>query len=161
MEDIIFILLAVVWLLYSLFKGKSKKKPQEKSIPQPSDKPRSEKQEKDFETIFREILGEEDEKEEEEAEVYAGERETPQMQTEEEKPEEVKKHTGLSGVGDDFEFSAEGKIETIEDQVKKQKQQKEKHLEVIDLWAEDEETEPLHFDPQKAIIFSEIINKKH
>jgi len=163
MEDIIFILLAFVWLIYSLYKGKSKKKQQEKPMPQTGDQPVREKKEKDFETIFREILGDEEVATESEAEVESIDKstQTPQMQQEDEKPEEFQKHSGLSGVSDDFEFSAEGKIETIEDQVEKQEKQKDKHLEVIDLWDEQEDIESFDIDPRKAIIYSEIIKNKY
>ena len=164
MEDIIFILLAFVWLMYSLYKGKSKKKKQEKPVPQTSDQPKSEK--KDFETIFREILGEEEAEEATIEEDTVAETATPEMQTsqmseENQSPDEYEQHTGLTGVSDDFEFSAEGKIETIEDQLDKQHFKKESQLEVIDLWDEEEDPDLLYFDPYKAIIYSEIINPKY
>ncbi len=157
MEDIIIILLAFVWLMYSLYKGRSRKKQQESKRPQPAGQPKAEKQDKDFETVFREILGEEDVS----TETVADKTKAPQMQAEEEIPGEVEKYTGMTGVGNDFEFSTEGNIETIEDQVEKQKKQKEKHLEVVELWDEEEEPETLYFDPRTAVIHFEIMKRKY
>lgn len=165
MEDIIFILIAVVWLMYSLFKGKSKKKQPAKPTPQPGEQPRTEKKDKDFETVFREILGEEEETDETETdteEEYTRSEPTPhETYAKKEETKEYEQHTGMIGVSDDFEFSAEGEIETLEDQLAKQQQKKDKHLEVIDLWDEDEDLESFQFDPRNAIIYSEIIKRKY
>lgn len=163
MEDVIILILAFVWLMYSLYKGLSKKKQAEKTSPQPAKQPEGEKKGKDFETVFREILGEEEVTTETatEPETAAHKPEAFQMEAEEKMPDEMEKHTGMTGVGDDFEFSAEGEIETIEDQVEKQKKHKEKNLEVIELWDEEDEQETLYFDPRTAVIHFEIMKRKY
>ncbi len=163
MEDIIIILLAFVWLMYSLYRGRSKKKQREKQTPQPVARPEAEKEDKDFETVFREILGEEDVATESTSEAETVEEETkaPQVSSEEEEQGEYERHTGLTGVSDDFKFSAEGKIDRIEDQIVKQKKQKEKHLEVLELWDEGDEPETLYFDPRTAVIHFEIMKRKY
>ncbi len=163
MEDIIFILLAFAWLMYSLYQKQSKQKPEDKPESQaPDDEPQTEKKEEGFETIFRDVFGEEEVSAERKPRETFEQAETPQPQPEKQKPEGYDKHSGMSSVDDNFEFSAEGEIETIEDQVKKQKQQEEKVLEVIDLWDEEEnENEVWDFDPRMAIIYSAIINRKY
>ena len=172
MEDIIFILLAFGYLIYSLYKKSTKQKPEDKPAPQAtSQEPKTEKKERDFETIFREIIGEEEDAVPKPKPIEAESQEVEQVSSSEKqiidkKPEEFENHTGMTGVGDDFEFSAVGNIETIEDQLKmKDKEENEPEIEVIDLWESDSKkdviSELMDFDARKAIIYSEIINRKY
>ncbi len=165
MEDVIFVLLAFAWLIYSLYKGKSKKKTREKSVPQTETQSGSERKEKDFETIFREIVGEKEDvvTQNTTKETVNNPSTMQNQQMEAQKSAGFEKHTGMTSVGEDFQFSAEGEIETIEDQIEKQEQEKEKEetIEVIDLWDDEVKTESFHFNPRDAIIYSEIIKRKY
>ncbi len=179
MEDVIFIIVAFIWLMYSLYQNQSKKKSKEKSQPSQQSPPTEEAQEegtKDFETVFREIFGEEGAKgkQTKDAEVVQEQQSTEATNVEKERAQpwqyheqedsKYQEHTGMLNVGDDYEFSAEGKIERIEDQVEKQKEEdkEDKSLEVIDLW-DDENYDKEHFslDPKQAIIYHEIIKRKY
>ncbi|GEM_PF-5573361 len=170
MEDVIIVLLAFAWLMYSLYKGSSKKSSQQKQTTQPQEQsteaqPKRGRKERDFDTIFREMLGEEDvaTKSQSETEAIAETSEKAEMQEElsqEQQAAEKKRYKGITGVDEDYQFSSEGEIETIEDQVEKQKKEKDKVLEVVELWDDDKRQEPLDVDWRRAIIYSEILKTK-
>ena len=81
--------------------------------------------------------------------------------------EKVEEFEGTEAITDDYEFSAEGKVETIEDLIRtyeeeyKKIEEKDKEIEVVDLDAEYVAKEDFEFDGRKAIIYSEIIKKKY
>jgi hypothetical protein len=82
-------------------------------------------------------------------------------------PAEYQKYETKYSVGADYEFSTDGKIETLEDlinQYKKSDEQAEEEaakLNVVDLDMELAALTGIDFDPRKAIIYSEIINRKY
>lgn len=81
--------------------------------------------------------------------------------------EKVEEFEGADAITDDYEFSAEGKLETIEDLIRsyedeyKKIEEKDKELSVVDLDEEEAPQEEIEFDGRKAIIYSEIINRKY
>ncbi|MFN2394870.1 MAG: hypothetical protein ABR597_04190 [Bacteroidales bacterium] len=142
--------------------------------------PRAEKQEKrpsrDFEELLGEFFGEETSKTEKPAQQapapsYSSEKEYSDERTSEWKyvedvsDEEISKHEGA--IKEDFEFSAEGKVETLEDLIKnyddqyQKTEEKDKELEVVDLDEEESAFSEFDFNGRDAIIYSEIINRKY
>lgn len=191
MEDFIYIILAIVWLVVSIIGGKKKKKQaQEQQQPQPH---RSEsqpierevptsKKENDFEDLLEDFFGSDTPKKQPSPEpvpqrspqpAYTEERSYDDGKTRdyrfggEQKAEEVEKFEGVQAIEDDFEFTAEGKVETLEDLIKTYQEREQRILEEdakIDVVELDEEVIPvseLEFDARKAIIYSEIINRKY
>jgi hypothetical protein len=81
--------------------------------------------------------------------------------------EKVEDFEGAEAITDDYEFSAEGKVETIEDLIKtyedeyRKTEEKDMELVVVDLEEEDSPKEDFEFDGRKAIIYSEIIKRKY
>lgn len=195
MEDFLYIILAIVWLVISIIGGKKKKKqaqeqqqqqPQaNRSEPQPIEReaPTS-KRKDDFEDLLEDFFGSDSPKTKEQPQPEPVAQRAPQPAYTEErsyddgkssdyrfggeqKAEEVEKFEGVQAIEDDFEFTAEGKVETLEDLIKKHQEREQKILEEdakIDVVELDEEVIPvseLEFDARKAIIYSEIINRKY
>lgn len=81
--------------------------------------------------------------------------------------EKVEEFEGAEAITDDYEFSAEGKVETIEDLIRtyeeeyKKIEEKDKEIEVVELDEEYAAKEDFEFDARKAIIYSEIIRSKY
>ncbi|TVQ15133.1 MAG: hypothetical protein EA361_06405 [Bacteroidetes bacterium] len=193
MEDFIYILLAVVWLAISILGGRKKKKQAEeqrksqpnRTEPQPIEieTPTQEK-ESDFEDLLEDFFGSATPKTSEQSQSEPRPQPAPQPAYSEErryndgknsentfmsqkKDEEVERYEGTKAIDDDFEFAAEGKVETLEDLINLYQRSEQKILEedakidVVDL---DEEVLPvadMEFDARKAIIYSEIINRKY
>lgn len=194
MEDLLYIFLAIVWLVISILGSRKKKqqqanqsRPEPKSIEQEEEEvptmqappPVSKQEEVDFEELLDDFFGGGSKKKEKPADdapqqaptpVYTEERtyysEKPEYKRKEEalsKPEDIKKFEGA--ITDEYEFSAEGKVETIEDLIqsydKKYKKTEEEDLKIRVVDLEEEEKADLEFDGKKAIIYSEIINRKY
>ncbi len=195
MEDLLYIFLAIVWLAISILGSRKKKQQANQSRPEPkpieqdeeaptmqAPPPSSQKEgEVDFEELLEDFFGGGSKKTEKPAEeapqqapapAYTEERtyysEKPEYRRKEEelsKPEEIKKFEGA--ITDEYEFSAEGKVETIEDLIqsydKKYKKTEEEDLKisVVDLEEGEYEKLDVEFDGRKAIIYSEIINRKY
>ncbi len=192
MEDFLYIILAVVWLVISILGGRRKKKQAEQNQPQPgrpeprpieTETPTQEK-ESEFEDLLEDFFGSGSPKTSEQSQSEPKPQPAPQPAYSEErryndgknsdntfmsqkKDEEVERFEGTQAIDDDFEFAAEGKVETLEDLIKLYDRTEQKILEedakinVVDL---DEEVLPvadLEFDARKAIIYSEIINRKY
>lgn len=69
---------------------------------------------------------------------------------------------GADGVEDDFEFSAEGKVETIEDLIRIHAAQDAREQAIAEeKYQTDRGGEVPEFDLRTAVIFSEILNKKY
>ncbi len=69
---------------------------------------------------------------------------------------------GSDGVEDDFEFSAEGKVETIEDLIRIHAAQDAREQAIAEEKYETDRGEGVpDFDLRTAVIFSEILNKKY
>lgn len=197
MEDFLYIFLAIVWLVISILGGRKKKQQQQQKQQQQrqqqqeqprtfeetrreTPEPRAEKQEKrpsrDFEELLEDFFGEETPKTEKPAQrapapayspekEYSEERASEWKYLEDVSDEEINKHEGA--VKEDFEFSAEGKVETLEDLIKnyedqyQQTEEKDKELTVLDLDEEESALTEFDFNGRDAIIYSEIINRKY
>lgn len=191
MEDLVYIILAVVWLAISILGGRKKKK-QRQSVPQPemsepqpievetTTKPAKKSE---FEDMLEDFFGTDKDKPKPEPkpkpeQVFQNENESTFDPPKRDKGgsiqtapwtymSEEKKKEFEGEVEKDFEFTAEGKLETLEDYIKayemtdKKTEEEAAKIAVVDL----EEVVPvlagLDFDPRKAIIYSEIINRKH
>jgi hypothetical protein len=69
---------------------------------------------------------------------------------------------GTEGVEDDFEFAAEGKVETIEDLIRTHAAQDAREQAIAEEKYQTERQEGVpEFDLRTAVIFSEILNKKY
>jgi len=180
MEDFFYIILAIVWLVISIIGGKKKKQQSApKATGQQTTTPEPQEQTKDpvdLEDMLEEFFqGESKKKKETQVQGETFQNYEDQYQGDENMmgtdvkdiagtSEEIKKFEGE--MGSDFEFASEGKIETIEDRIKSYDQDihnintENEKIEVEEL--EDEVNYGgVDFDGRKAIIYSEIINKKY
>ena len=214
MEEFVYILLAIVWLVISILGGRKKKAskpPAPKSYEEPatttSTTPTSEKK-SEFEDLLDDFFGadttvkkpqpapqptyleERDQRRMDDRSRDERRRDASSMEERDERrrddrsrderrddgrrfenspfeevaAEEVEKFEGA--VEEDFEFSAEGKVETLEDLIKsyersnKKTEEEDAKLAVVEL--DEEETFKPDFDfyDRKAIIYAEIINRK-
>ncbi|MFW5706284.1 MAG: hypothetical protein ACOC12_00055 [Bacteroidota bacterium] len=186
MEDIIYIILAIVWLVISILGGMKKKqtKPpqQQTSRPQPRPleaDPAPQKEKSDFEELLEDFFGTETDTQERPAQPQrAPQPSYPQeFKTKEEEPQstfyeeqsdpEIEKYQGADVVTENYEFAAEGKMETLEDLIRSYEQSERKTLEEDSKIAVEDLDEgfvgrkDFEFDVRKAIIYSEIINRKY
>ncbi len=172
MEDFGILIMILIWLVISFLRKKPK---DAKSTGKPRPATRQEPQEEtDLEEMLEEFLGggKKKEKQEEVVEAEEPERahETAAERHYREKEEMLQKKEGTKkeyeefvGVEEDFEFSSEGKVETIEDLIKAHKE-KEPVLEVEEVDGDQEvgvRDELPDFDLRKAVIYSEIYNRKY
>jgi hypothetical protein len=196
MEDYVYIILAVVWLLISILGNKKRKaqqqqqqqpKQEQKSFdeqrPQPVSKPQP-IEPSEFEVLLDDFFGDgtkskkpepkpEPEAEKEEKHVFSDEytfqgRKGEEYNVKEEIPSsELEKYEGKLAIDDDYEFSAEASLESIEDYIKSYDDQdriaeeRDSQLVVVDLDEEYGISSDLEFDGRKAIIYSEIINRRY
>ncbi len=172
MEDFGILIMILIWLVIS-FLRKKPKDAKSKGKPRPATQ-QEPQQETDFEEMLEEFLGggKKKEKQQEPVEVEEPERkhETAAERHYREKEEELHRKEGTEkeyeefvGVEEDFEFSSEGKIETIEDLIKSHKD-KEPVLEVEEVDGDQGEgirDDLPDFDLRKAVIYSEIYNRKY
>jgi hypothetical protein len=194
MEDFVYIILAVVWLLISILGNKKRKAQQQQQQqakqdqksgdeqrPQPVSKPQP-IEPSEFEVLLDDFFGDgtkskksmqEDIPVEDEKHVFSDEytfqgRRAEEYNVKEKIPSsELEKFEGKQAIDDDYEFSAEGSLETIEDYIKSYDDQdriaeeKDSQLVVVDLDEEYGINPDLEFDGRKAIIYSEIINRRY
>ena len=215
MEEFVYILLAIVWLVISILGGRKKKAskpPAPKSYEEPatttSTTPTSEKK-SEFEDLLDDFFGadttvkkpqpapqptymeERDQRRMDDRSRDERRRDASSMEERDERrrddrsrderrddgrrfenspfeevaAEEVEKFEGA--VEEDFEFSAEGKVETLEDLIKsyersnKKTEEEDAKLAVVELDEEETFKPDFDFDARKAIIYAEIINRKH
>ena len=172
MEDFIYIILIIVWLLVSFLRRKPKtQKPQPK--PEPATETETPPAEEvSMEDMLEEFFGSKKKKEDkppvEEPVFQDRYRESERRQYEPAERIEpaveaaYSDFTGKSGVSNDFEFSTEGKIQTIDDLIKSHKTKEAMELakaeEAYGTGLSDDIPE---FDLRTAVIFSEILNKKY
>lgn len=190
MEEFLYILLAIVWLVISLVGNKKKKAkagqpapPTHSSEPvETAPAPQKEKEGSEFDDILEEFFGTDTSKPKETKPQPSAQKQdyTPEKSLHDERldtsssqeqeyitDEELKKFEGTQAIEDDFEFSTEGKVETLEDLIKsyddryRQMDEQDKALEVVELDDEEYVSEEFDFDGRKAIIYAEIINKKY
>jgi hypothetical protein len=178
MEEFFYIILLVIWLVISLFKRKGQQgakpgQPKPQQQPEPASEPG-----KNIEDLLEEFFGggekkpETDTAESEET-VSAPAAHEPRTgrpvqeyyyeDTQGELQEaEFEDFSGKNAVSDDFEFSAEGKVETIEDLIKSHaaKDARLQAEEEAAYGAEGKSSIP-EFDLRTAVIYSEILNRKY
>ncbi len=172
MEDFVYIILIVVWLLVSFLRRKPKT---QKPHPKPETASETESapaEEASMEDMLEEFFGSKKKKEDKppvEEPVFQNreyERERKRHETpraEEPVMEAVyEDYSGKSGVSDDFEFSTEGKIKTIDDLIKSHKTKEAMELAKAEAaYGAGLSDEIPEFDLRTAVIFSEILNKKY
>ncbi|MFW5793470.1 MAG: hypothetical protein ACOCWC_04230 [Bacteroidota bacterium] len=183
MEDYIYIILGIVWVLVG-FLGKKKKKTtapvQRKETSAPEQTPQSQPK-AEIETIFEDLFGESkpkspepevqqvQEAKEMHSEYKGMEDYKFEHEMQEESTNQFEQIPEGTAVSKDYEFSSQ-KIETIEEMIKRIKTSDD--IQVAELDAENEMNDNADYidnafikeiisDPQKAIIYSEIINKRY
>lgn len=200
MEDIVYIVLGIIWLIVSVLGGLKKKQAQQNQQPSPQAKPYEEptlepEETTEIEDMLEEFFGKntstqkkqpEPTSQQEEytyqQEEYTYQQDEPTYQQQEYsfereemkhesyetiEPHDHPKYETKYSVGKDYEFSAEGHIDTMEDIIRKYQMSDEKaeeedaKLTVEDIDMHDVVTNGFEFDARKAIIYSEIINRKY
>lgn len=196
MEEFIYIFLAIIWLVISIL-GSRKKKQAQQQKPKPQEyqerkstetryetleEPKPVRKEKEtgrnLEELLEEFFGEQESspkpvEQKAPAPSYTEERTfkddaKPERRFNEDVSEkEIEKFEGTDAITEDYEFSAEGKVETIEDLIKsyddkyKKTEEEDKKLAVVDLDEEVGVKDDWVFDGKQAIIYSEIIKRKY
>ncbi len=198
MEELLYIFLAIIWLVISILGSKKKKQQQQQQKqqrqetqpsrseetreyqPAPPTSQQEKEPSKDFEELLEDFFGAETKPKEKKPQpqeasrpaytkerTYQDDRKPERRFNEDIISEKVEEFEGADAITDDYEFSAEGKIETIEDLIRsyedeyEKTEEKDKELEVVDLDEEYVAKEDFEFDGRKAIIYSEIIKKKY
>ncbi len=172
MEDFVYIILIVVWLLVSFLRRKPKKQK-----PHPMPEPATETEtapagEASMEDMLEEFFGSKKKKEEKtpveesvfQRQEYERERKRHETARAEEPVMEAfyEDYLGKSGVSDDFEFSTEGKIQTIDDLIKSHKTKEAMELAKAEAaYGAGLSDDIPEFDLKTAVVFSEILNKKY
>ncbi|MDR4987713.1 MAG: hypothetical protein RG741_02595 [Bacteroidales bacterium] len=159
MEDFVYIILIIVWLLVSFLRKKPKTQKQREK-PEPSAQPEAvpAEEELSMEEMLQEFLGGKKQQKQE-----AGSKTTPDIATDQGTVDpKFEQHVGQEGVSEDFEFATEGKIETIDDLIKSHKTQEALALaKAEDEYGSESSGDIPEFDLRTAVIFSEILNKKY
>ncbi len=170
MEDFVYIILLIVWLLVSFLRKKPKKKPE----PAKQQEPAPAEAEVNMEDMLEEFFGGDKKKEKSKPEEVQYEsveqreraepaaiRSTPDYEKDR-IPASYEKHVGKTGVSEDFEFSSEGKIMTIDDLIKSHKTKEALELAMAEQAYDRDNAEGVpDFDLETAVVFSEILNKKY
>lgn len=181
MEEFFYLILIIIWLIISVFQARRKKAQQSGQQPaRPASEPPPAKQ-KDLEDILEEFFGETKPKvpeQQQQAEVigehppaesleeYQEEPYQPSYSFEEMKPtaleQEYAEYTGMQSSMQDYEFSSEGKVDTIEDLIRMHAAE-DARLQAIEeeTYEREAEFQPEDFDLRKAVIASEILNRKY
>jgi hypothetical protein len=183
MEDIVYIILAIVWLVISVLGGKKKKQAQqqqtrparpayeEKTAPPPGS---------EIEDMLEEFFGKpskptesEPVAEQEPEPVFKNEEHTfeyePDHQESLETIEETdfKKYEYQEPVASDYQFAGATYAGSLDDIIRQYQESDEKALEeaaklsVVDLDMNKAVTTTFDFDPRLAVIYSAILNRQH
>lgn len=183
MEDFVYIILAIIWIVVGII-GKANKKKTTQS--QPKSQPReatsteqetSSQPKTEVETIFEDLFGESKTQPAETAETIQESKSEPayksmedyKFEHEKEKENNIyEQHPEGQEIDENFEFSSQ-KVETIEEMIKRI--ENSNNIEVVDDEEDSTRKESGVFtdqylnefisDPKKAIIYSEIINKRY
>jgi FtsZ-interacting cell division protein ZipA len=195
MEDLVYIVLGIIWLIISVLGGLKKKKAQQQAnYPQPQAKPYQEPtvepddEKIEIEDMLEEFFGtntaskkkqpeptyqqEEYTYQQDEPtykqEEYSFERQEMKHQSYETlEPHDPPKYETKYAIGSDYEFSAEGHIDTMEDIIRQYQmndelaQEEDAKLAVEDIDNQIIVAEAFDFDARKAVIYAEIINRKY
>lgn len=191
MEDFVYIILIVIWLLVSFLKRKPKedrKTSQPASRPEPSSGDQKEvtvedmleeffgtdtksKERKQVEPVFDASERKRDDdyerlEDRREKELLEQRDDTPmwgQEDSKKKKDPRIQEHEGKSAVSKDFEFTSEKKQQTIDELIASHK--REEALRAAQEEVDDEAGIGLEgipdFDLRNAVIFSEILNRKY
>lgn len=151
-EDYLYIVLGIVWIAYSIYKGSQKNKAKQAKKNSSKKEP---KKKSVFETFFDEILVEE------KPVPYTPEAEIqPPDETEIEKPITTDKSLNQDRIFsyDDYyeESNFQSDIDVYEDKAEIQVEKKQK----IKATPSGKTKKP-HFDLRKAVVYSEILNKRY
>jgi len=174
MEDFVYIILVIAWLVISLMRRRSKNEAQGKARPAPPPETTAQPREVNLEEMLQEFFGskkEEQPKPEPVREPTAIERSFEKQDKEyssfdsdfEAMPEPVfEEYTGLDAVNDTYQFSTEVRDQTIEEIIRANAAEEARQMaaaELLEVTADGRELP--EFDLRSAIIFSEIINRKY
>ncbi len=185
MEDFVYIILIVVWVLVSFLKRKPKKRaPAGESKPARQKDTSGKPEEVSMEEMLEEFFGGGKKKKEQQkpAEVQYDKRE--ERRTREDLREQERwdargkedysrydrqseepayqDHSGTDSVADDHEFASEGKVQTIDDLIESHKREEAIRLASEQMLGDEHAHEGIpEFDLRKAVIFSEILNRKY
>ncbi len=176
MEDLIYIVLIIVWLLVSFLrrKPKTQKTPQKQTEsatgnePIPAEEVNMEEMLEDFfgtkkkkkeEPVKTEPVYESRERREQADYSYRQEQKVePEKQVMEPAYEEF---SGKTVVSDDYAFASDGKVQTIEELIKQHKAKEAAELALAEEMYGSSDSDIPEFDLRTAVIFSEILNKKY
>ncbi len=185
MEDFIYIILGIVWLVISIIGSKKKKQGQtsrpntQRSEPQPvSTKEQPQNTGSDFEDMLEDFFGTGSKKRKDQPAPQPSMKQetphsfsdyTPEIESlETTASDEMSDYKGTYAVDSDYKFSTQpSKVETMEDIIKsyqmrdQQIKNEDDKLNVVDLDVDEAIQTGIDFDARKAIIYSEIINRKY
>ena len=187
MEEFFYLILIIIWLLVSYFQRQKKAREKAASRPGTQQEPAPARpQEVDLEDLLEDFLGGKKKQQpipgpepqmQEEAVLDSDEGRNyesweSQAQKDYDRSERgsgeygqaaaLEEYKGTSGVDDDFEFSTEGKVETIEDVIRSHAAQDAREQALAEEKYEGQAHKEIpEFDLRTAVIFSEILNKKY
>lgn len=177
MEDLIYIVLIIVWLLVSFLrrKPKTQKTPQKQTESAAGSEPLLAEEEVNMEDMLEEFFGTKKKKKEEpvkpdpifesaekrhQADYNDGRQHTVRRKEEPMKPA-YEQYSGKTVVSDDFEFASDGKVQTIDELIKAHKAKEAAELALAEEKYGTVDSDIPEFDLRTAVIFSEILNKKY
>lgn len=176
MEDLIYIVLIVVWLLVSFLrrKPKTQKSPQKQTEPASGSEPIP-AEEVNMEDMLEDFFGSKKKKKEEPVKtepVYETRERREQAdysnrweQTVEPDKKQMEpayeEYSGKKVVSEDYSFAPEDKVQTIEDLIKQHKAKEAAELARAEEQYGTASNDIPEFDLRTAVIFSEILNKKY
>jgi hypothetical protein len=187
MEDFIYIILAIVWLVISVIGGKKKKQQQQSQPSRPAHQPYEEKTApppgSEIEDMLEEFFGKSSKNQEQQPEAeqileyeeepvlhsepYSFDHESPHQESLESiENVDYSKYETQHNFGYDYQFIANAQGETLDDIIRQYQesderaQQEDSKMSVVDLDMQEAVTSAFQFDPRKAVIYYEIMNKK-
>ncbi len=176
MEDLIYIVLIIVWLLVSFLrrKPKTQKPPQKQTEPASGSEPIP-AEEVNMEDMLEEFFGTKKKKKQEpvksepvyetrerrEQADYSDRRQHTAEPVKTQMEPAYEEYSGKTVVSDDFEFTSEGKVQTIDDLIKAHKAKEAAELALAEERYGSSASDIPEFDLRTAVIFSEILNKKY
>jgi FtsZ-interacting cell division protein ZipA len=191
MEDLVYIILGIIWLIVSVVGGLKKKQAQKGNQPhaKPYEEPTVEPETPiEIEDMLEEFFGTNKKTQQKQPETTYNQEEVTYQQEETtyQQPEysferEEMKHESYEtiephdhpryetkyAVGKDYEFSGQGPVESMEDVIRQYQKSDEKaeeehaRLAIEDIDTQDIISGDFVFDGRQAIIYAEIINRKY
>ncbi len=175
MEDLIYIVLIVVWLLVSFLRRKPKtQKPSQKQAEPATGSEPSPAKEVNMEEMLEDFFGTKKKKEEpvktepvyetrerREQSDYTDRRQHKAEPVKTQMEPAFEEFSGKTVVSDDFEFASDGKIQTIDDLIRQHRAKEAAELALAEEKYGSSASDIPEFDLRTAVIFSEILNKKY